>query len=196
MVKKRKREVKKSAKRCSSRRCKSNSCSSSLSVSKNNVDVDEHNKRVTDNIRLVYHIINNMRIPKFLRDDAISEGMLALVKASRMFDSSKDIEFSTYAYVSIVRRILKFLRKEVEHISIGYKLHKHYDGIGKTSDYSYDNSNVLWLSVNMFPEPIRKIMIERINHGTSFSEIARNNNISHYEMQKILAYLREELLRE
>lgn len=61
----------------------------------------ETEHRVVENIGLVYHVANQLKIPSYLWDDCISEGMLVLYKCAVNYDLSKGFTFSTYACISI-----------------------------------------------------------------------------------------------
>lgn len=49
------------------------------------------------------------------RGDAVSEGTLTLMKAIDLFDLSRGVAFSTYAYVAVQRRLWRFARDQRRH---------------------------------------------------------------------------------
>lgn len=62
---------------------------------------------------LVHKIVNKIVTylqPPLSKDDMVSAGTIGLVKAARDFDSSKDAEFKTYAYIRIRGAVIDELR--------------------------------------------------------------------------------------
>lgn len=76
----------------------------------------DRNKLVEDNLKLVYKLATKY---KYLCcstidfDDLVSLGFIGLVKAAKTFDESKNIKFSTLAYICIKNSILReFVAKQ------------------------------------------------------------------------------------
>lgn len=68
-------------------------------------------KLVTDNINLVYQITQNYRnLPNY--EDIVAEGMLGLCLAAANFDEIRGNSFSTYAYSTILGKVLVFVRTD------------------------------------------------------------------------------------
>jgi len=70
-------------------------------------------KLIVEYLPLVYRIVQNVISylrPPLSRDDLISAGTIGLVKAARDFDSSKDAEFKTYAYIRVRGAVIDELR--------------------------------------------------------------------------------------
>ena len=64
------------------------------------------------NIRLVlYEVTGRFKLVKYDKKDLVSIGNIGLMKAITTFDTSKKVEFSTYATRCIDNEILMFLRK-------------------------------------------------------------------------------------
>ena len=61
-------------------------------------------------VRSIVHQIASFLRPPLSKDDLISAGTIGLVKAARDFDSSRDAEFKTYAYIRIKGAVLDELR--------------------------------------------------------------------------------------
>ena len=55
---------------------------------------------LVDNEKLVYSIINKFR-GYFDMDDLYQVGMIGLIKASKNFNKSEGVKFSTYAYTYV-----------------------------------------------------------------------------------------------
>lgn len=71
---------------------------------------------ITDNMKLVYHIINS-KFPAFSgNEDIIQEGMLGLCKAADTFDESKS-KFTTYACTCIYNQIKLWFRNNKKHFN-------------------------------------------------------------------------------
>jgi RNA polymerase sporulation-specific sigma factor len=73
----------------------------------------EANRRVEDNMRLVYHLYKNLGKTDFVlrnKDDLISEGMVGLIKASKSYDDGKS-RFATYASRCIMNQMLMYIRR-------------------------------------------------------------------------------------
>ncbi len=72
-------------------------------------------KRILDFLPLVRHIVQKIAAQMSRRvdvDNLISAGTLGLVKAARSFDSAKNAEFKTYAYIRIRGAIIDELRSD------------------------------------------------------------------------------------
>ncbi len=67
---------------------------------------------VANNLRLVHHVLNRRcSVPKWVYDDAYSEGCIGLLKAAETFDESRGVRFATYACNGIWQRVMAFLRR-------------------------------------------------------------------------------------
>ena len=72
------------------------------------MDLEERNKLVEENIKLVYHVVH-----KYFNygdvEEFISEGSVGLIRAANTYDKTKKIKFSTYACRCIYNEISKYL---------------------------------------------------------------------------------------
>lgn len=69
-----------------------------------------------ENINLVYYMFNKyFKQYQYLKDDLISEGLLALCRAEKYFDETKGIKKSTYLSKAIYMAMYKYLQKEQRH---------------------------------------------------------------------------------
>jgi len=60
---------------------------------------------------LVYHVLGKVKnYPLRIRDDLISDGQYALLRAARSFDPSKGVAFVTYAHRAIFNSMLSRVR--------------------------------------------------------------------------------------
>lgn len=78
-------------------------------------DISKSNQLVENNIKLVYSFLSSQhyQFPDsslISYDDLIQVSSIGLIKASRSFDSSKGLTFSTYAYSCMKREVLNYVR--------------------------------------------------------------------------------------
>ena len=79
---------------------------------------DKINRRVTENINLIYLVMKRFRNRGVDREDLFQIGAVGLTKAAQRFDESKGFAFSTYAVPLIIGEIQRFLRDDgMVHIS-------------------------------------------------------------------------------
>ena len=70
-------------------------------------------KLVVDFLPLVHKIVHQIASylhPPLTREDLVSAGTIGLIKAARDFDSTKEAEFKTYAYIRVRGAVLDELR--------------------------------------------------------------------------------------
>lgn len=87
------------------------------------------------NKKLVYSIVNKYANDNN-REDLYQVGMMAVIKSSESYDSSKNTKFSTYAYKNILGEILRYLR-ENKNIRPSRDMIKNNSKILKTKEYIY-----------------------------------------------------------
>ena len=73
-------------------------------------DENAKNKFITANIRLVLSIIKRFSNAKISYDDMFQAGCVGLIKATKNFDLSFNVMFSTYAVPMIIGEIRRYLR--------------------------------------------------------------------------------------
>ena len=74
---------------------------------------DREDKMIVDFLPMVYKIVNKVVSylhPPLSKDDLVSAGTIGLVKAARDFDTSRDVEFKTYAYIRVKGAVIDELR--------------------------------------------------------------------------------------
>jgi RNA polymerase sigma factor for flagellar operon FliA len=75
---------------------------------------EEIERLVINNLALVKHIISRMEmnLPYGMdREDLVSVGNIGLLEAAQNFDSSKNVQFQTYAYIKVRGAVLDEIRK-------------------------------------------------------------------------------------
>jgi RNA polymerase sigma factor for flagellar operon FliA len=75
----------------------------------------DREKLVLENIGLVHHVLGKMSSylpPNLDYEDLVQQGLVGLVEAANTFDPTKEIRFSTYAYIRIRGAIIDVLRAQ------------------------------------------------------------------------------------
>ena len=75
-------------------------------------DLEEREKLILQNRRLVYYLAKRFDVAPSEYDDVISIGTIGLIKAATTFDKSKKVRFSTYASRCINNEILMYYREK------------------------------------------------------------------------------------
>lgn len=87
------------------------------------------------NEKLVYSIVNRFS-NKENAEDLYQVGMMALTKASKNFDKSKNVKFSTYAYTYILGEVLKYISED-RALKASREVVNNYSKIMKAKEYIY-----------------------------------------------------------
>ena len=90
----------------------------------NNEPLD-FNQVLNDNVGLVVHIVNRLKVPKKHIEDCMQLGYIGLWKASKIFQPEKGC-FTTIAWKCISREITRFVSKEKRHIYVELPDTIHY----------------------------------------------------------------------
>lgn len=91
----------------------------------------EQKELVTQNIRLVYHIVNKLYDDTGDHDEMVSIGTIGLIKAASTFDKEKGWKFATYATSCIRNEIFMYFRKANKYanvISLEKSINEDKDG--------------------------------------------------------------------
>lgn len=87
-----------------------------------NGNQEAFDKLVSDNMLLVYKLAHRYKSKYVELDDLVSTGTIGLMKAIKQFDTSYEVEFSTYAVPLILGEIRKYFRDDgIIKISRGTK---------------------------------------------------------------------------
>ena len=123
---------------------------------------------VVDNEKLVYSIINKFR-GYFDMDDLYQVGMIGLIKASKNFNKSEGVKFSTYAYTYVFGEVNKYIR-ENNNLKIGKDAIRLKKSIEKAKDIMRQKlfREPTTLEVSLFLDmPLEKVLeIETIKQET------------------------------
>lgn len=87
---------------------------------------------VLENEGLIHSIINRFH-GYYDREDLYQEGIKGLIDASRHFDSSKGVKFSTYAYKYVLGKITEYMRENT-NIRVSRDVLRLKQSINKTKD--------------------------------------------------------------
>lgn len=150
---------------------------------------------VTNNIKLVYHVIHR-NFPSFGRDeDVFQEGCIGLVKAADSFDESKG-EFRNYAYTSILNTIRNYFsrnKQEVDVLSLDYMVDTNDGESVAMIDIIPDDTFDKWFDkverdvfIESLGERERKV-IGLLKQGKSYGEIGKELGVSRQMVAKIMA---------
>ena len=123
---------------------------------------------LVDNEKLVYSIINKFR-GYFDMDDLYQVGMIGLIKASKNFNKSEGVKFSTYAYTYVFGEVNKYIR-ENNNLKIGKDAIRLKKSIEKAKDIMRQKlfREPTTLEVSLFLDmPLEKVIeIESIKQET------------------------------
>ena len=84
----------------------------------NNINVENKEKLIKANLRLVFKIASSFQNMGLDLEDLVSEGNIGLVHASSKFNPNKGVKFSSYAAIWIKQRIRKALCEKSRQIRI------------------------------------------------------------------------------
>lgn len=111
-------------------------------------DEEAKNKIIEHNIRLViYEVTHRFKYVNYDKRDLVSLGNIGLMKAINTFDTSKNVEFTTYATRCIDNEILMFLRKikkdqNVDSLEKPLTIDKNGNEL-KVEDTVYDDTDIV-----------------------------------------------------
>lgn len=86
-----------------------------MSNEKRYLSSKEQENLVINNLRLVYYLVNKLRVSGSDYEDLVSIGTIGLIKAASSFDDSKNVKFASYASTCINNEILMEFRKNKKH---------------------------------------------------------------------------------
>lgn len=78
-------------------------------IPENTLSHDERNKLVEDNLALVWHFVHKICKDEALKEDCFQSGCIGLIRASRLYDASRNSKFSVFAAFEIQCSIRDFL---------------------------------------------------------------------------------------
>ena len=141
-----------------------------------------------DNINLAYYVARKINIPNMLDEDKFQISMLALWKACKTYDPTRNLKFSTYASACIKNELLMTRRKKsVDTISLDTPL--------KTEEEDLYLKDAIASNVDVISSVQDDIMLVEINKLKE-KHLSRMEQISRYKTKAInkLRYLIKEVL--
>ena len=140
-----------------------------------------NNDNIKEYEKLVYSIIKSYSNTSN-KEDLFQEGMMGLLDASKNYDENSGTKFSTYAYMHILGRVLKYVRED-RNIKIGRDLIKDYRNILLVKDRYYKTKGKI--PTNEEISHILKISINRVNDAINYneSELRLNKAISNKDKE-------------
>lgn len=72
--------------------------------------IEERNKRVEENLRLVSHSLALLKVP--WNEDYFQQGVLELIRCAENYDESKGYKFSTYATRCIMLKLKDYIKRD------------------------------------------------------------------------------------
>lgn len=155
------------------------------------MDLEERNKLIENNIKLVYHTVH-----KYFdygdKDEFISQGYIGLIRAANKFDETKKIKFSTFACRCIYNEISKYLcvqnyncrKANVDAVSMDNIIYDNNerltfkDLLECEEDYSVVNVSSLLDLIDTFNIKDGKYACIKKAEGYSLSEIGEELGVS------------------
>lgn len=165
---------------------------------------DEERRLVETNVGLVYHVATSLaregKLVYCTLDEAVSEGMLGLVKAAVLFDPLRGTRFSTLAVNSIRMHIINMQQRErtqVKYRSVSLDEDaKQGGGSGEANDAEWKDAipaaddveveAVDWLREavnNLLNERAARMLLENTS-GRTINDIAEEYGITKQRVSK------------
>ena len=166
----------------------------------------DRQKLIEENIKLVYKVANKYRYlccNTIDFDDLVSLGYIGLVKAADAFDESKNLKFSTLAFVCIRNSILReFVGKQYRFnsnntVSMHNLIIDDLEAEGVFQDESADKdferleNRLVIESIYKSATDVEKRIIELFLDGYSTKEIASRVNYHQVTVSKIIGNLKK-----
>lgn len=151
-------------------------------------DVKQH--LVTDNMNLVYYLIDKY-YPTFVgNEEVMQEGMLGLCKAADTYDESKSV-FSTYACTCILNQIKMWFRNNKKHnqnLSLDYTISSDEGEVVSFMDTLVGSEDVDYIDYqNLFGDlsDTEKTICELLKRGYNQIEIGEKIGKSRTGVNKV-----------
>ena len=112
--------------------------------------------------KLVYSIIKKYST-SYNKDDLFQAGMMGIIDASKKYDNSSNVKFTSFAYKYILGEVLKYLRED-RNIKISRDIIRDYKRINIVKDHIYKmygrptNNKELSKLLNMNEERINEVI--------------------------------------
>lgn len=151
-----------------------------------------------DYVKKIYE--TKFRYYDYLKDDMISAGYYGLIKASNSYDESKNIKFTTHAYLYIKGEMHKVLQHQLRYNDLIAPAELEHD---EYEDHKYvylDELSALNQALNQLKEKDRKIIEELYFKGKSLRQLGAEMKVIYQNIQqkrnRILKKLKEIMKNE
>ena len=155
------------------------------------------------NTRLVYDVFNKkFQYARYLEDDLIQEGMMALYKACKDYKPEMNVEFSTYAYRCITNAMGCLMRKENKisgkcvslSATVGPDTDITYEETAESDDYEDIQEECIFEQVmGIIQQEPQYIIIKKKLEGKTQAEIAKELGITQCSVSEQLRGLYERM---
>ena len=145
-----------------------------------NYDPKHLESLISNHQQLVHHVVNSYRHSGLPKDNLFAEGVLGLLTASKKFDLSHKVKFSTYAYYWIKARITRFIdfvkRRKVislphsqKKTNLHYSADDYFDNLSDHSEVEYEPGQStrcyersISIAISLLNDRMRLVARERI----------------------------------
>ncbi len=154
-------------------------------------------KFVSENLLLVPHTLAKYFrfFPESIREDAIADGNIILLKCARNFDASRGFQFSTYVVRSLRMYFLDYLHrkhKNPKEVSLSAPV-RSKGGNMVLSDTLFDPRSIpepiedefITKALSILRERDREIFIDRVVSGLTLETISEKHGISKERVRQI-----------
>ena len=156
--------------------------------------------------KLVYSIISKYSNERN-KDDLFQAGMMGIIDASKKYDNSSNVKFTSFAYKYILGEVLKYLRED-RNIKISRDIIRDYKRINIVKDHIYKmygrptNNKELSKLLNMNEERINEVinynekelsinMIISDDEKISLEDTISDNRNNYFELNDALKELND-----
>ena len=174
------------------------------------ISAKEQERLVLENQKLVYHVVNKLKVKHNEYEDMISIGTVGLIKAAITFDESKKIKFPTYACNCIRNEVLMYLRANKSHaknLSIDSPISIDNEGNELTFVDLLSGNNGEFLETILERESLERVMSIVLNlfeyrkiiimlyffAGNSQKIIGKKVNLTQGEVSRIIKRIRNKI---
>ena len=161
-------------------------------------DINIRNELVNLNLSLIYYVINNLKMMTYNDvNDLFEIGCIGLIKAVEKFDITKNVKFSSYAFLYVRGNILRYLYTQynlphdyvIELVKEKRKLNNSGKLFETRNDYLEEAVENADVSLNKSYEKTKKQRKVRINisNPINYSELDKDYLVE-YNMDRNIDY--------
>lgn len=173
------------------------------------MNLDERNKLIEENIKLVYYTVNRYFRGYSDTDELINEGSIGLIKAANKYDKEKEIRFSTFACRCIYNEISRYLcvqnydcrKANTDALSIESTIYDNNERLTfkelleSEEDYSVANANYILNLIDTLNVKDGKYACVKKAEGYSLGEIGEVLGVSKEAVRQKICRVKQKLIR-